>query len=271
MPSRSGYHFLNQKLGHVLRKDLRLRNIWEVVFISNHKEPFTLITKFRAVTSPVGRRGLCASFGIGGGSTAGRVFPGIPGPALSPFSLEAQTWPCSPCGNSRMGNHASSWPLECQRYHLPVAHLALCIFSPQVKSHSLRWTFKGPAVGVSNATWAPEARLGRRVTPARLCESYHPGQLSVWSLPAPPAAPSLRAPAPLPLRGHQQIPPCASSPAGAVTPRAVTSGTPCSPGPASGHAPALPAPSSGGGGHTHPFLRLVCGKAPLPLPSQERK
>ena len=96
MPSRLGYHFLNQKLGHVLRKDLCLRNIWEVVFISNHKEPFTLIqdntnyTKFRAVTSPVGRRDLCASFGIGGGNTAGRVFPGVP--ALPPFSLEAQTW-----------------------------------------------------------------------------------------------------------------------------------------------------------------------------------
>lgn len=177
--------------------------------------------------------------------------------------------PCSPCGNSRMGNHASSWPLECQRSHMPVAHLALCLFSPQVKSHSLRWTFKGPAVGVSNAAWAPEARLGRRVTPARPYESHHAGQLSGVE-PSSPARCSLAqgtcSPPPswTPADTSVCLQPCRS-----CHPRAVTSGTPCSPGPASGHAPALPAPSSGG--RTHPFLRLVCGKAPLPLPSQERK
>uniref|UniRef100_A0A8D1EBC6 Eukaryotic translation initiation factor 4E binding protein 1 n=2 Tax=Sus scrofa TaxID=9823 RepID=A0A8D1EBC6_PIG len=55
------------------------------------------------------------------------------------------------------------------------------------------------------------------------------------------------------LHEHQQIPPCASTPAGAVTPRGVTSGTPCSPGPARGlggallNGPlALPASSWGG-------------------------
>lgn len=72
-------------------------------------------------------------------------------------------------------NKPSHWLLKCEPYHSPIAYLAICPFSPQVKSHSLRWTFKGPAIGLSDASGPLWPFLGR-VTPARSFASSNPGQ-----------------------------------------------------------------------------------------------
>lgn len=58
---------------------------------------------------------------------------------------------------------------------MPMAYPVLCPLSPQVKSHSLRWTFKGPAIGVSHA-FGPQRPLLGEITPARPYASNHPGQ-----------------------------------------------------------------------------------------------
>lgn len=80
---------------------------------------------------------------------------------LGPFS----------CRNNKMKNNTSPWPLKREPYHSPVAYLAVCPFSPQVKSHSLRWTFKGPATESSNASGSPWPFSGE--------ESHQPGLLGV--------------------------------------------------------------------------------------------
>lgn len=83
-------------------------------------------------------------------------------PALPVGTTERETAP--PPGLSKV-----------QLCHLPMAYLVLCPFSPQVKSHSLKWTFKGPAIGASHAS-RPQRPLLGEVTPARPYASDHLGQ-----------------------------------------------------------------------------------------------
>lgn len=47
--------------------------------------------------------------------------------------------------------------------------LAVCLLSPQVKSHSLRWTFKGPAIGHRDASGLLGPVGGERQQAVRPC------------------------------------------------------------------------------------------------------
>lgn len=97
--------------------------------------------------------------------------------------------PALPVGTTERETAPPPGLLKVQPYHLPMAHLVLCPFSPQVKSHSLRWTFKGPAIRASHAS-GPQRPLLGEATPARPYASDHLGQ-AVGVGPATPAPCSL--------------------------------------------------------------------------------
>lgn len=120
---------------------------------------------------------------------------------------------------------------------ITIAHLALRPFSHQVKSHSLRWTFKGPATRsriASGPLWPfsrEESQSPVTILGSTGCGADHPS----------PLLPQSGHQSPLPLGEHQQIPLCASICARAGTPRGVTlksTHTP-QPGPGSGLGGAL--------------------------------
>jgi hypothetical protein len=54
----------------------------------------------------------------------------------------------------------SLWPPKTGALPFATCLLAVCLPSPQVNSHRLRWTFKGPAIGRNDAHWAPRALGG---------------------------------------------------------------------------------------------------------------
>lgn len=169
----------------------------EIIFISNHKEPFTLLKKIQGSRTGLsavqwGRRGLCS--GIGGASTAGRwlgnswACPCPPSSAACPLALAL------PVGTMNGKQHSPPGLSKVQPHHLPMAHLVLCPFSPQVKSHSLRWTFKGPAN--ERSCLRPQRPLLGEATPARPYASDHLGQAGRGGQPPQPPSSLTRAPAP---------------------------------------------------------------------------
>ena len=70
----------------------------------------------------------------------------------------------------------SLWPPKTGALPFATCLLAVCLPSPQVNSHRLRWTFKGPAVGRNDASMSPKA-LGRR---AAQHSGLIPGRHWVW-------------------------------------------------------------------------------------------